>query len=49
MELGAVGELQMWNRGANGRSHTKLPVLCTALQMRHLWFCGSRWWHCGLN
>jgi len=51
--LGALGELQMRSRGANGRSHTVpchyksflSPVLSSKWDT---WFDGSRWWHCGL-
>jgi len=47
MWLGALGELQMQSRGANGRSHTNFmsPVPPSKWET---WFGGSRWWHCGL-
>jgi len=47
MGLGALGELQMRCRGANGRSHTSFlsPVPPSKWGT---WFGGSRWWLCGL-
>jgi len=45
MGLGALGELQMRNRGANGRPHTRF-LFPVPPSKRDTWFGGSRWWHC---
>jgi len=47
MGLGALGELQLRSRGANGWPHTRflsfVPPSKWDTQLG-----GSRWWHCGL-